>query len=167
MKKRISVFLLYLVYWYLLFILVRIAFLLTYFGKTSQLSVSEIAGTFIHGFKLDSAIASYLAILPSLVLAFAAFFKSRFTKYFYHAYTAIALLFCTVIILGDLFMYRHWGFRIDATPLFYMTNLKAMTASVSTFTVIGGILGVLLITGLLYFIYYIMSNVNSQQIMLI
>jgi glucose uptake protein len=29
---------------------------------------------------------------------------------------------------------------MDATPLFYMTNLKAMTASVSTFTVLGGVL---------------------------
>jgi phosphoglycerol transferase MdoB-like AlkP superfamily enzyme len=51
-------------------------------------------------------------------------------------------------------MYRHWGFRIDATPLFYMTNLKAMTASVSSFTVISGIIGVLVLTGFLLFIYY-------------
>ena len=35
-----------------------------------------------------------------------------------------------------------------------MTNLKAMTASVSIFTVIGGILGVFMISGLLFYIYY-------------
>jgi phosphoglycerol transferase MdoB-like AlkP superfamily enzyme len=50
-------------------------------------------------------------------------------------------------------MYQHWGFRMDGTPLFYMSNLKAMTASVSLFTVISGILGVLIITGLLYIFY--------------
>ena len=154
MKKRISVFLLYLVYWYVLFVIVRLAFLLTYLDRTLQLSASEIVNTFIYGFKLDIAIASYIAFLPSLLLAITSFLKSRFIKYFYHAFTATALLFGTVIISGDLFMYRHWGFRIDATPLFYMTNLKAMTASVSTFTIMGGILAVLLISGILYFTYY-------------
>lgn len=154
MNKRISVFLLYLVYWYVLFVIFRLAFLLTYLDKTLQLSASEIVNTFIYGFKLDIAIASYIALLPSLLLTITAFLKSRFIKYFYHAFTATALLFGTLIVLSDLFMYRHWGFRIDATPLFYMTNLKAMTASVSTFTIIGGIMAVLLICGILYFTYY-------------
>lgn len=165
MKKRISLFFLYLVYWYLLFILVRVAFLLTYFEKTAQLSVPEILKTFIYGFKLDIAIAAYIVILPSLLLTLFAFGKTRFIKYFYHIFTAIVLFFSSVIILGDLFMYRHWGFRIDATPLFYMTNLKAMTASVSTLTVIGGILSIFLITGVLYFIYYKIfeTRLNSLQ----
>jgi len=154
MKKRISVFFLYLVYWYFLFVLARVAFLVAYFPKTLQLPVSEIFITFIYGFKLDSAIASYIAILPSLMLALTSFFKGSFIRYFYNIYTAIALLLITTVILGDLFMYQHWGFRIDATPLFYMTNLKAMTASVSILTVIGGILGIVIITGLLFFIYH-------------
>ena len=165
MKKRVSVFLLYLVYWYLLFVTARLAFLCTYFDKTTQLTVYDIVNTFIHGFKLDIAIASYIAILPSLLLTFTTFFKNRFIKFFYHIFTVITLLFCSIIIIGDLFMYRHWGFRIDATPLFYMTNLKAMTASVSTFTVIGGILAVLLLTGCLFCIYYKLfeTRLNSLQ----
>lgn len=165
MKKRISVFLLYLVYWYLLFVIVRIVFLLTYFDKTAHLTTLEIVNTFVYGFKLDIAIASYISVLPSLMLTVTTLFKTRVTKYFYHAYSLIALLFCTIIVIGDLFMYRHWGFRIDATPLFYMTNLKAMTASVSGFTVIGGILAVLIITGFLFFVYHKIFNakLNSLQ----
>lgn len=158
MKKRISIFLLYLVSWYLLFVVVRATFLLTYFDKSSQLTFLEIVNTFIYGFKLDIAISAYLVFIPSLLLTFTTFFKSRSIKYFYHGYTAIVLLCCTIIILGDLFMYRYWGFRIDATPLFYMTNLKAMTASVSIFTVIGETLGVFLISGLVYFLYYKIFN---------
>jgi phosphoglycerol transferase MdoB-like AlkP superfamily enzyme len=153
MKKRISVFILYLAFWYLLFVVARIAFLLSYFGKTIQLPVSEIFSTFIYGFKLDIGISAYIVLLPSLVLTFTTFFKGKFVKYFYHFYTLVALFACTAIILGDLFMYQHWGFRMDGTPLFYMSNLKAMTASVSLFTVISGILGVLILTGLLYIFY--------------
>ncbi|MDO9257169.1 MAG: sulfatase-like hydrolase/transferase [Bacteroidales bacterium] len=154
MKKRISVFLLYLVYWYLLFVVARIAFLLYYFEKSSQLSASEIVNTFIYGFKLDIAIGAYIAILPAFVLTVTALFQGRFIKYFYIAYSAIVILVCSTIIIGDLYMYGHWGFRIDATPLFYMTNPKAMIASVSTFTVITSLMAVLLMSGLLYYIYF-------------
>jgi phosphoglycerol transferase MdoB-like AlkP superfamily enzyme len=154
MKKRISVFLLYLAFWYLFFVVARIAFLLYYFEKSSQLSALEIINTFIYGFKLDIAIASYIAILPALVLTVTALFQGRFVKNFYNVYSLIVIFVCSIIIIGDLYMYGHWGFRIDATPLFYMTNPKAMIASTSTFTVIGGILAVLLLSGLLYFIYY-------------
>lgn len=158
MKNRISIFLLYLVYWYLLFVIVRVIFLLTYFDKASQLPVSELINTFTYGFKLDIAIASYIAFLPSLVLTITSLSTVRFPKFFYQIYTTIALLFSTIIISGDLFMYKHWGFRIDATPLFYMTNLKAMTASVSTFTVVGGTLAVIVVSGLLYFTFYKIFN---------
>lgn len=151
MKKRFSIFLLYLFSWYFLFVLARMAFLLVYSTKSTQLSVNEIFKTFVYGFKLDIAIAAYISFLPSLLLSITVFFKGHFIKYFYTVYTAIASLFVSLILLGDLFMYQHWGFRMDATPLFYMTNLKAMTASVSTMTVIGGILSVLILTaGLIY-----------------
>ncbi len=153
MKKRISVFILYLAFWYLLFVLARVLFLLSYFNNTIELQVSEIFNTFFYGFKLDIGIASYIVLIPSLLLTFTAFFKSKFIKYFYHIYTLIVLFTCITVISGDLFMYKHWGFRMDATPLFYMTNLKAMTASVSIFTVSGGILAVFIATGLLYYIY--------------
>lgn len=158
MKKRISVFLLYLLFWYLLFVVDRIAFLIVYTTNTAHLSVSEVFSTFAYGFRLDSAIATYIALLPSLLLTITAFFKNKFIKYFYHIYTAIALFFCTTILIGDLFMYKYWGFRIDATPLFYMTNLKAMTASVSILTVILGVLAVFMLTGFMLFIYYKIFN---------
>ena len=153
MKNRIVVFFLFLIYWYLLFVVARIIFLITYYANTSQLSLIEIANTFVYGFKIDLAIASYVALLPSLVLLFTSFYTTNFTRIFYHVFTLISLLAITTIISGDLFMYKHWGFRLDATPLFYMTNLRATTASVSVLTVIGGIFAILVTTAFLYFLY--------------
>jgi phosphoglycerol transferase MdoB-like AlkP superfamily enzyme len=153
MKKRISLFLLYFAFWYVLFIIARIAFLISYFGKTVKLPVTEIFSTFIYGFKLDVGIVAYIVFLPTLLLSLTTFFKANFIKYFYHFYTLLVLFLCSAIILGDLFMYQHWGFRLDATPLFYMSNLNAMTASVSTLIVIGGVLGVVILTAILYLFY--------------
>jgi len=158
MKKRISVFILYMVAWYLLFVVARAVFLLYYYDKTIQLPVSEIFSTFVYGFKLDIGIAAYIALLPSLLLAVASFSQTRIVIYFYNVYTLILLFATVAILLGDLFLYQFWGFRMDATPLFYMTNLKAMTASVSTFTVLGGLVGLLATTGLLYFLYLKLFN---------
>jgi phosphoglycerol transferase MdoB-like AlkP superfamily enzyme len=165
MKNRIVVFFLLLIYWYLLFVVARIIFLITYYTNTSQLSLPEIASTFVYGFKIDLAIASYIALLPSLVLLFTSFFTTNFTRIFYHSYTLILLFAITILISGDLFMYKHWGFRLDATPLFYMTNLKAMTASVSAFTVIGGIFAILITTAFFYFIYLkiLSSRLNTLK----
>jgi phosphoglycerol transferase MdoB-like AlkP superfamily enzyme len=158
MKKRLSVFLLYLFYWYAIFIFARLAFLVFYFDKTKGLAISEIFKTFFYGFKLDIAIASYIVLVPSILLTLTSFSKGKFIAFFYHFYTAFALLLCSTIILGDLFMYRHWGFRMDATPLFYMTNMKAMTASVSTFTVLGGVLMSLFVAGIFFIIYFKMFS---------
>lgn len=153
MKKRIVIFFLYLLFWYTLFVLDRIFFLLIYFQNSIQLTVLEIFKTFLYGFKLDIAIASYVVFIPSFLLTLTSFTETKILKYFYNIYTILLLLVFTAIVLGDLFMYRHWGFRMDGTPLFYMTNLKAMTASVSTFTVIGGVFGMFILTLLLYISY--------------
>ena len=153
MKKRIALFFLYLLFWYLLFVLDRIFFLLIYFDHSSRLTAIEILKTFIYGFKLDIAIASYIVFLPSLLLTLTSFTNTKIVKYIYNFYTILLLFFITIIALGDLFMYRHWGFRMDGTPLFYMTNLKAMTASVSTITVISGVIGILFTTLVLYISY--------------
>jgi phosphoglycerol transferase MdoB-like AlkP superfamily enzyme len=165
MKNRIVVFFLFLIYWYLLFVVARILFLITYYTNTSQLSFSEIANTFVYGFKIDFAIASYIALLPSLVLLFTSFFTTNFTRFFYHTYTLILLFAITILISGDLFMYKHWGFRLDATPLFYMTNLKATTASVSVLTVVGGLFAILLTTAFVYFLYLkiLSSRLNALK----
>lgn len=153
MKKRITFFILYFLFWYFLFVLARVAFLLVYFGKTMQLTVFEIIDTFTHGLKLDLAISAYLVAIPSLALVVSCFFSGKSIKYFYHIYSLIASFASITIILGDLFLYKYWGFRMDATPLFYMANPKAAIASVSTLTVIGGLLSTLAITGLIYWVY--------------
>jgi len=153
MKNRIRILVSYLLFWYLLFVVGRAIFLLAYVQRASQLSFSEIISTFVYGFKLDIGIASYISFLPALFLTITSLFQNRFIYLFFKTYTIIALFICSIILSADIFMYQHWGFRIDATPLLYMTNLKAMTASVSTWTVIAGIISIMAVTTLLYFVF--------------
>jgi len=57
----------------------------------------------------------------------------------------IISLFCMVVVV-DMSLYSYWGFRLDATPLFYMSNLKAMTASASLWVWLGGLLLIVILT---------------------
>jgi phosphoglycerol transferase MdoB-like AlkP superfamily enzyme len=153
MKDRIRLFVINWLFWYLLFIVARIAFLLYQFRLTSQLTPATIAGTFIHGFFLDLSMASYLMVVPAILILLSTLFNFRLLPVFLKTYTFAGLLISVSIILIDMVLYSFWEFRLDTTPLFYMGNLQAMTASVSIWLFILGILGILIVTIALYRVY--------------
>lgn len=158
MKDRIRLFVVNWLFWYLLFVAARIAFLLYQFRLSSQLTAGTIAGTFIHGFFLDLSMASYLMIVPAIIILISCFTSFRLLPLILKIYTLIGLVISVSIILIDMVLYSFWGFRLDTTPLFYMGNLEAMTASVSIWTFIGGIAGILLITILIFRLYKYLIN---------
>lgn len=58
------------------------------------------------------------------------------------------------IFIIDLGLYGFWGFRLDATPVFYFFFPKDAMASVSFWFVLLGILSMLIYAAILYFIFY-------------
>lgn len=48
----------------------------------------------------------------------------------YRVYFAIVSFVVAAITLGDAVLYSYWGFRIDATPLFYLTSPADAVASI-------------------------------------
>ena len=153
MKKRLLSFFTYYVFWYLLFVAARLVFLAFQWKDSSQLSFPEISETFVYGFLLDNSMTAYLCIFPGLVLASSAFFKNLLPARIIGYYTLLVLaIFCTIVVV-DINLYSYWGFRLDATPLFYMGNLKAMTASLSVWIWLAGILIIVLLTFGLYRLY--------------
>jgi len=153
MKDRIRLFVLNWLFWYLLFVVARIAFLLYQFRLASLLTAGTIAGTFIHGFFLDLSMASYFMIIPALLILISGFTRFRLLPVILKIYTLIGLVISVSIILIDMVLYSFWGFRLDTTPLFYMGNMQAMTASVSIWMFILGILGIIIVVYALFRIY--------------
>ena len=68
MKLRILLFLEYLLFWYSIFVVSRIAFLVYHWDQSSQLSFLEALNTFRYGFLLDASMSAYISIIPGLVL---------------------------------------------------------------------------------------------------
>jgi phosphoglycerol transferase MdoB-like AlkP superfamily enzyme len=136
MKERIKLYFSYFLFWYAFFVVGRIAFLMVHYEFTRNLTAGEILGTFIHGFRLDTSMAGYLMVFPTLLLVVSTFGFSRILTRIFNIYTYIVIGLVTLLTVIDLQLYKYWGFRLDTTPLLYMDNTKAMTASVTIWQIL-------------------------------
>lgn len=154
MKNRFIFLLGNLFFWYLLFVLARVAFLIVQAPAHPEISMVELLNTIRFGFQLDISMSAYLSIFPGIILLISAFTGPGLVKYLLKPYQLIVSLIFSIIIVVDISLYSYWGFRLDATPLFYMSNLKAMTASAGITTWIFGFLLIGLLTWGTYLSYF-------------
>ena len=119
-----------------------------------------------HGFQLDASMAGYLAALPGLFLIISLWVKPRIMKPIFGFYYIFVSLLISIDFVVDLVLYRYWGFRLDATPLFYIKSPKDALASANWTTNILGFLFILIIARLLYYIFQrFLANKNVAPVL--
>jgi phosphoglycerol transferase MdoB-like AlkP superfamily enzyme len=130
--KKYQGYLFYFLYWILIFIAAKIAFLVYHFSLTKTLNGSEVFKVFLYGSRMDASFAAYICIFPFLLF----FIKSIALKFpvnkIIRIYTFILVIVISFLITADLELYNAWGFRMDATPLQYFKSPKEMIATVSS-----------------------------------
>ena len=120
----------YFLFWLIFFCSTRALFLLYHFGRTATLPASTIAGTFGYGLRLDASAAAYLSLLPFGLVLLGSVLGRRFaTGQLLRFYTAVVGMVVAFMAVADLELYRTWGFRLDATPLQYLSSPTEMAAS--------------------------------------
>ncbi len=75
---------------------------------------------FVHGIRMDFSMAGYFSLLPGLLFAVGFFLNGKKLWPLWLGYHAIILFVASFIIVLDFELYKHWGFRLDATPIMYM-----------------------------------------------
>lgn len=106
---------------YLLFIAVFIVmkpqFMLLYSSEIGA-SASDWLAVIYHGFSMDLSTAAYFTIIPGLILSLSLIFPKcdRFLNYYMMGIGVILAFLLTL----DFGLYGSWGFRLDATPFFYI-----------------------------------------------
>ena len=106
MKLRLIFLLKYLVFWLLLFLLGKIAFLLYEHTQSFALPLTDWFRILQHGFRLDLSTAGYFLMLPTLILALTSPFKGRFAFVIISIYTFLMLIVFLVITLIDFEIYK-------------------------------------------------------------
>lgn len=129
MKRHVYFPAAYLFFWVVLFALYRGLFLLYHLDLTSQLPVSLVFGAFLHGAKLDLSFASYLAVIPFLLVALSVVVPFRFTAALLKYFTVVCIILITFLSVSDFELFGAWGYRLDSSVLMYLATPRETLAS--------------------------------------
>ncbi len=77
--------------------------------------------------KMDMSMTGYFMLIYGLILAASSLYVSRGLTVAIHTFTVLFLLMSTLIMMVDLELYRHWGFRINTIPFLYTGPEAAAT----------------------------------------
>ncbi len=136
MKKKLISLLVYSLFWMAFFIFARLFFILTHSREAFQFGIGTLAATFLHGLRLDISATAYGLIIPLLAALPSIWIEGNWYRSLMKWYTWLLLLVSLVIVVGDTFLYRYWGFRMDYTPLLYLKTPQEAAASATTIQIL-------------------------------
>lgn len=129
----------------------HLVFMACYASLFSGIGALDVLKVVSHGFPMDLSMAGYLTIVPGLLLVASAWTESRGWRIATRSWLAVTALAVSISQIADLMLYDYWGFRLDATPLFYLTTSPAdAMASVSWWVVALGALGIAVYAAVIY-----------------
>lgn len=116
-------------FWIGYFVLARLLFLLYENSLSFDLGVREWILIFMHGFIMDLSSTAYILTVVGLLFTFTIFTSGNWINKILKPFTIVILIISSIIVVADLELYANWGFRMDATPLLYITKPKEAMAS--------------------------------------
>jgi phosphoglycerol transferase MdoB-like AlkP superfamily enzyme len=131
-KEKWFIHIRYFLFWVLFFIGGKCIFLLYHSSKAENLGLAEMLQVFLYGLRLDASFAAYLSVLPFLFFLIRSLVPRLDGSRWLLAYTLFFVLFQALLAVADLELYQAWGFRLDATPLQYLSTPREMLASAGT-----------------------------------
>lgn len=161
MRERLQFLFIYLAFWTLYFLSAKVIFLAYHIQDTKILTLETLWGIFSNGFRLDLSMAAYLSILPFLLVAFSNWIKKSIFERVLFGYTLFLVFIVTLLVVIDLEVFNVWKFRLDDTPLYYLSSPKEAWASVKSSPILRLILSYIL---LLVFASYIVYRIIASRI---
>jgi len=150
MRQRICFFLKYFFFWLVIHTFFRLVFVIFYHDLSGDISFPDKLMIFWKGLKMDLSLTGYILAIPTLVIAFTAFFRKNFVHHFVKWYTLFILMPLILLYITNLITYQFWNFPIDKTIFDYVSTPAEMTASLET----GYFLLLLLICAVLIFVLW-------------
>ncbi|HEY0656660.1 MAG TPA: sulfatase-like hydrolase/transferase [Chryseosolibacter sp.] len=128
MRQRLRLLAYYASFWITFQIIIRAIFLLYNSQLTKALTAGEILKIFWNGLRMDFSIAGYFMMLTSLLFVATVFVQERWLYVMLHTISITLIILSSIIAIVDIELYRHWGFRLDTTPFFYIAGAETEAA---------------------------------------
>lgn len=140
-------------------------FVALYHQLIGENALSAFVAATSHGVAMDCSVAGYLTALPALLLSISSLGSMGVIKKILKGYFAVVAFIVSAITTIDLGLYSYWGFRLDATPLFYFTTSpSAAMASVEWWQVLlGGLVTLILSAALFAALWAITKRIEPIQ----
>jgi len=83
-----------------------------------------------YGLRMDISMASYI-LIPVILIILIGLLFSKINELFIIRYFSYLIIFLSLFVLiSDYFLFKAWGFRIDATVFKYLSNIREVWASI-------------------------------------
>lgn len=153
MKKALLKFLWIYLLFVVVFILMKPVFL-TVYASVIGASALDWVRVVRHGMSMDLCVAGYLTVIPGLIITGELMSCKRWLRVALDIYMGVAVILVAAIYCLDLGLYGNWGFRLDMTPIFYVTTSPtAAMASVRWWHWFAGAIGMAAICGGMWLLY--------------
>ncbi|MEG1643409.1 MAG: sulfatase-like hydrolase/transferase [Bacteroidales bacterium] len=154
MKQRFAFLIKVYIWFVFIFVLLKPLFMLYHNQIFSNLPIKEFFNVIRHGFEMDISVASYFIVPLIITTAISIWITGNWVKIISKIYLGIITAIITVIAISDLELYSYWGFRIDSTPLFYLTKPAEAFASIPVWKLIAFPIAMILCFYLLSYPFY-------------
>ncbi len=155
MKERV----LYLVKFYvatlLFFLVAKIGFMLYHHGG-HDFTFTDMLQVLGHGLSLDLSTSLYILIIPFLLTILSLWIN--LSRWIFRGYYIIIAIILSLAFVTDTSLYEFWLFKLDASCLQYLETPTEAMASVTVWYILLRLLGVFLITFLIYWIYDLLTS---------
>ncbi|MCU0422475.1 MAG: sulfatase-like hydrolase/transferase [Bacteroidia bacterium] len=126
MKRFFEFFARYTGFWVVLFMIMRIMFILFNGKIASELPYQELLKSFLYGLRLDLSMAGYLTIIPLVVWLIHGFTGGKWADVFIKFYHILIIIFILTLCLIDAELYQYWQHKVDAYALSFSKFPKEM-----------------------------------------
>lgn len=116
--------------WLLFFEAARLAFLFANFREMQLAGPSTSFLSLLYGLRMDMSMATYIVLPVIILVMLSIFIKTLQHVFIYKFYTGFILFLLLILLFADIGLYKHWGTRLDATPIKYLSNPKEVWASI-------------------------------------
>lgn len=106
----------------LLFVLWKPIFMLYHWDIYGAYPATSWLAVLWHGLPHDLTVAGYLCVVPLLLEVVRIWRPGPWHRTAMRWYLRIVLVPLLLVLFTDLELYTHWGFRLDTTPLIYLTD---------------------------------------------
>lgn len=155
MRQRLLILLRLALFWLLFEVVIRALFLLYNFDMTQQLNAGEIFRVFLYGLKMDLSLLGYFLMLSGLILTISMFVSNRVPQFLLNTIHIFLIVVCALLTTVDIELYRHWGFRLNTAPIFYLQSTGSAALGSVALTVV---FKLLLITAALITVFLFMYD---------